>query len=139
MAQHLTPIDGGSEDGLSRYEQRALDRLLRGDSVSSVAEEIGVHRSTIYRYFKREPFMRAYREGRRQATENAVARLQALTSEAIEAVERVLVCGDPALELRAAIAVLDRALQGVNVFDLVQQLDELRAQREMLYGKRGGT
>ncbi len=120
---------GGGEGGLSRYQQQALDGLLQGNSVAEVAADIGLNRSTIYRYLKDPRFMREYRAARRQNTEEAISRLQGMTLKAVEAIGRVLRCGEPSLELRAANAVIDRALGGLNLFDLVEQIEELKRER----------
>jgi hypothetical protein len=46
-------------ESLSPEQQKALQLLAAGQSIPKVAENVGVHRATIYRWITREPYFRA--------------------------------------------------------------------------------
>ena len=85
--------------------------LLEGHTLTQAAEELGVHRSTCWRWLQR-PEVRT--ELRRQREERMAAVREELAATALEATRylRSLVQDDeqsPSVRLRAACAVLDRA------------------------------
>jgi hypothetical protein len=62
-----------------------------------------------------------------RAVEGAVAGLQRASEGAVATLERNLTSGVPSVEVRAAMAILDYALKGVETYDLLERLEDLEA------------
>jgi hypothetical protein len=57
--------------------------------------------------------------------EGAIGRLQAVATLAVDALERNLRCGIPAVEVGAARSVLDHAIKAVETVDLLERIEVL--------------
>src|SRR5262249_33731567 len=112
----------------------AVAALLAEPTIERAAQSAGVGYRTLKLWLTQADFLAAYRAARREIVEGAVMRLQQAALAAVLALERNLTCGKPAAEIAAARAVLEQALGGVQLFDLAQQLADLRAQ----VGEAGG-
>ena len=63
--------------------------------------------------------------------EAAVGQVQRASAQAVDVLRRNLNCGNPSVEVRAAIAILDKAMAGVELIDVTNRLEEIeRAIRE---------
>jgi hypothetical protein len=113
---------------LSGRQAAAVAALLSEPTVAKAAARARVGERTLLRWLKEPRFAAEYRAARRAVVERAVAGLQLLTSKAVEALGRSLDCGKPPVEIRAALGVLDRALAGVELFDLASLADRLEEQ-----------
>jgi hypothetical protein len=89
------------------------------------AAKIGVSPATLRRWRKKPRFVAAYREARRLVVEAAVARLQASSALAVEALARNLNCKSPAAEIRAATTILELSLRGVELDGLIARIEQL--------------
>ena len=115
---------------------RALAALLSEPTIAQAAAKADVSESTLLRWLKDPAFSAAYRAARRSAVDAAVGRLQQAATEAVDALERNLRCGNPAVEVGAAKAVLDQAFRGVELADLAQRVQELEQAAEQAKGRR---
>ena len=91
--------------------QRGLDLLLAGATVPDVAREVGVNRSTVWRWTQEPEFaaqLRADRASRRYAVQEAI---HAVALEAVAYMATLVrdEAAPPAVRLKAACALLDRA------------------------------
>ena len=59
--------------------------------------------------------------------EGAIGRLQQAATEAVTTLQRNLTCGTPAVEVRAATAILDQAIKAIELFDVVERVEQLEA------------
>jgi hypothetical protein len=88
---------------------------------------------TLKTWLTQPDFLAAYRAARRQIVEAAVTRLQQVCLQAVLALHRNLSCGKPTAEIAAARAILEQAIQGVDLYDLagrVEALERQEAQRK---------
>jgi hypothetical protein len=88
---------------------------------------------------KDENFLWMYRQTRRGILENTVAKLQSLTFNAIDTLERNLNCENPNVEVRCAGIILEQAMKGLEILDVevrIQNLESLLRQEEV-YVKMG--
>ena len=70
---------------LSLDQAKAALALARGGTVSAAADSIGVHRSSIYNWFKSDPnFKQAIEEVRREWNERLIDEMRRLESLAVE-------------------------------------------------------
>jgi hypothetical protein len=87
---------------LSAAQEKAIEALLAGKSVTEAAIVADVNRTTVHRWLNDPRFDLALSRSRRELREAIRARLLALGSQAIDAVERSIVDGDT----NAALAIL---------------------------------
>jgi hypothetical protein len=121
---------------MERLQERAVAALLDRPTVSEAAAAVGIDESTLGVWLRDSAFQAAYAVARREILERTVARLLAVTGEAVEALRRNLGCGKPAAEIRAATAILDHAARGVEAVDLAEQIAAIKKQLEGLRGDR---
>jgi hypothetical protein len=100
---------------LSPPQQKALNTLASGQTISASAEAAGVSRLTVYRWLKTDPdFVALYNAWREEAVMAARTRLLSLTDVAVTAVADAMGKGDAkiALAVLKATGALDRPQLG---------------------------
>jgi transposase-like protein len=98
---------------LTPIQSQVIAGLLAGQSVSAVARENGIHRSTIYHWRLAHPYFKIVLDKARSRQQTAMFDLvQDLAEEAIEVVSALLSSEDANLRLRAAQAILRLANPG---------------------------
>ena len=115
----------GHGEKLERKQELAIVALLQQPTVDEVAQAVGVAPVTLWRWLQQADFREQYRAARRQVLEHAVTRLQQATSDAVATLRRNLTCRVPSVEVRAAQAILDQAVKGVEVLDLEARIAAL--------------
>jgi hypothetical protein len=115
----------GHGEKQERLQEQAVAALLSHPSIAAAAESLGVSDKSLRGWLREPAFKHAYREARRQVVEAAVARLQQAAGKAVETLERNLTCGHPGHENRAAAAILEYAVKGVEMLDVAQRLEAL--------------
>jgi hypothetical protein len=111
---------------LTDKQEAAIGFLLTERTQEKAAEKAGVGSATLRRWLGEPAFAAAYRLARRQLVEAAVGQLQQVTSEAVDALRRNLTCGNPCVEVRAATTILEQAVKGVELADLVEEVETLK-------------
>ena len=107
---------------------RPIAALLEHATITAAADAVGIGDKTLRRWLAEPDFQAAlYRTAREQAVRMAVGRLQGVLAKATEALERTMTCGTPATEVRAAVAVIEHAVKGVELLDLAERVDALEA------------
>jgi transposase-like protein len=92
---------------LTPIQNQVLAGLLAGKSVSAVARENGIHRSTVYHWRHEHPYFGiALEQARSRHQVNLYDFVQDLTEQALETVATMLESDDAAVRLRAAQAIL---------------------------------
>ena len=119
-------------DTLSPAQHKALTALLSEPTIRKAAEVAGCKERTIYHWLKQPPFALAYREARREATSQAIARLQQFSGHAAGTLVQLMAPANPAaVRLAAASKVLELAMKSVEIDDLTARLEAL----ENLYAR----
>lgn len=108
-------------------QERAIVALLSEPSIEAAAKTADVSDATIWRWMQQADFRAKLRDARRAVVEGAIGRLQQAATEAVSTLQRNLTCGTPAVEVRAATAILDQAIRAVELFDVVERVEELEA------------
>jgi hypothetical protein len=121
--------------GGKRKWEAAIAALLTQPTVGEAAEAAGVSYRCLKGWLVMPEFRRLYQDARRRVVDDAVAGVQRLCARAVEALGRNLDCDRPAVEIRAAVAVLNEAYRGMELLDLESEVAELRAKLE---GRRHG-
>ena len=110
-----------------RKKDEAIVALLSQRTTDDAARVAGISPSTLMRWLKEPAFQRAYREARRSAFSQSIARLQQASSTAVTALLKVMV--DPATpasaRVRAADIVLNHASNAIELDEIEARLTEL--------------
>jgi predicted DNA-binding transcriptional regulator AlpA len=116
-------------------QQRALAALIESSSIREASIKSGIGETTFYRFLKDAEFLKQYRQARRAMVENAITQAQAATNEAVETLKRNLNCEQPSVEIRAAALILDSAIKGVELIDVIERLEILENELEKQNGQ----
>lgn len=108
-----------------RKREQAIVALLSEPTHAAAAARAGIAEATLQRWLKRPDFLAAYRQARRRIVETALGRLQQVTGKAVDALERNLSCGHAAIEVRAALGILEHSARAVELADLMQRIEVL--------------
>jgi len=103
---------------LTPEQTRAAIALAQGATVTAAADSVGIHRSTLYNWFKDDPAFRcAVEEIRRERYERIKDQMRELETLALSRVRRILEddSAPAAIQLRAAILVLNRPLDHIGL------------------------
>jgi transposase-like protein len=112
---------------LGRKKEAAVQALLSQRNTEEAARAIGVVPRTLYRWLQEPDFCAAYREAKRAAFSQAIARVQTMTAPAISTLGKVMV--DPAApaasRVRAATSIVEFAAKAIEIEDLEARLKAL--------------
>jgi hypothetical protein len=98
--------------GVSRKHEMLIAALLAEPTLARAARRAGVSQRTLYRQLARPEFRAAYKRARQELVAAAVARLQSMAAEAVEALASIVRTGRKDSDrIRAAVALLDYALR----------------------------
>jgi transposase-like protein len=126
----------GHGEQLSRKQEAAIAALLSEKTVAEAAAKAGVGEKTLRTWLKKPSFAKAFADARQVVLSQTVTQLLQATEEAVETLKDELDGEKGSDRIKAAIAILDRAVKGVEQLDLAGQIGELRREIEEL--KRHG-
>jgi hypothetical protein len=110
-----------------RKQEEAIVALLTQRNVEEAAKSIGVAPKTLLRWMQIPEFQKAYREARRAAFSQSIARLQQASTAAVSTLLKVMV--DPntpaSTRVRAADSVLDHSKHAIEIEDIETRVTEL--------------
>jgi hypothetical protein len=112
---------------LGPKKENAIAALLSQRNAEEAARAVGVTARTLYRWMQDQAFSAAYREAKRAAFSQAIARLQTMTTAAVSTLGKVMVDQNApaASRVRAASSVLDFAAKAMEIEDLEARLAAL--------------
>lgn len=115
----------GSKFG--RKKEEAIAALLTHRNIDEAAKSIGVAPNTLLKWMKDPEFDRGYRDARRAAFGQSVARLQHGSTAAVATLLKVMVDPGtpPSTRVRAADSVLNHAAKAIELEDIEARLAEL--------------
>jgi transposase-like protein len=104
----------------TRKREEAIAALLNQRNIEEAAKSIGIGTQTLLRWLKIPEFQTAYREARRSAYGQSIARLQQATSAAVSTLLKIRVDTNspPWTRVRAADSDLDHAKQAIEIEDV---------------------
>jgi hypothetical protein len=112
---------------LGRKQEEAVAALLTQRNVEEAARAAGIGTRTLIRWMKLPEFQAAYREARRAAFGQAVARLQQGTSAAATTLLKTMI--DPntpaSVRVRAAEVIFNHAGKAIELEDIEARVAEL--------------
>jgi len=123
----------GHGSKLNRKLEDAVVAMLTQRNVEEAARSAGVSPATLMRWQKLPEFQVAYREARRAAFGQAVARLQQGTSAAATTLLKTMI--DPStpasVKVRAAEAIFNHAAKAIEIEDIEARVSELERAAEL--------
>jgi transposase-like protein len=112
-----------------RKQEEAIAALLTQRNIDEAAKSIGISPNTLLKWMKQPEFLTAYREARRDAYRQAVARLQQGTSAAATTLLKTMI--DPntpaSVKVRAAEAIFNHAAKAIEIEDIDARVSALEA------------
>ena len=112
---------------LGRKQEEAIVALLTQRNVEEAAPAAGIGGRTLLRWLRLPEFEAAYREARRAAFRQSIARLQQASGAAVSTLLKVML--DPSApastKVRAADCVLSHSAKAIEVEDLEVRVTEL--------------
>jgi hypothetical protein len=112
-----------------RKKEEAIAALLTQRNVEEAAKSIGISTHTLVRWLKVPEFQAEYREARRAAFGQSIARLQQASSAAVSVLLKIMV--DPnspaSTRVRAADSVLNHAKHAIEIEDIDVRVSALEA------------
>ena len=115
-----------------RKQEEAIAALLTQRNIDEAAKAVGIATNTLLKWMKLPEFQTAYREARRAAFGQAVARLQQGTSAAATTLLKTMI--DPAtpasVRVRAAEAIFSHAAKAIEIEDIEARVSELERAAE---------
>ncbi len=110
-----------------RKKEEAVAALLTNRNIEEAAKAVGIAPNTLLKWMKEPEFDAAYREAKRAAYGQAIARLQQGTSAAATTLLRVLI--DPntpaSVKVRAADSILNHSAKAIEIEDIEARVTEL--------------
>ncbi len=110
---------------LTAKQEKLIALLLTEKTIDEACKKMSINATTYWRWMQDEKFLRQYRKARRGILENTVAKLQSVTYQAIETLERNLTCESPAVEIRSAQIILEQSIKGLETLDVESRLEVL--------------
>jgi transposase-like protein len=123
---------------LGPKQEAAVLALLSQRNVEEAARVVGVTPKTLYRWMKESAFNAAYREAKRSAFSQSIARLHQMATAAVTTLGKVMLDPGtpPATKVRAADSILNHTAKAIELEDVEGRLSELeRASEEAKRGK----
>jgi len=121
---------------LSTRQQRALELLLAGQTITEAARAVGINRSTLTRWLASPHVRQALGEQRQRRMDEIHHRLAALTDRALDSLGAVLEGeAPPGAKVRAALGVIDVLLkvrEQTELVDRIERLERIVVEREDL-------
>ena len=114
---------------ITAKQEKAITALLTEISVVAAADKCGISLRTMFLWLKEPQFSETYRNARRDATSQAIARLQQNSSDAVTVLVDIMkdATAPKTIRVTAASKVLDIAIKSVEIDELAARLDALEA------------
>lgn len=122
---------------ISTKQEKLIVLLLTEKTIDEACKKAGVNATTYWRWMQDQNFLRAYRYTRRGILENTVAKLQSVTHQAIETLERNLNCENPGAEIRSAQIILEQSIKGLETLDVENRIETLEVLLKKLEKENG--
>ena len=122
----------GHGEKFGRKKEDAIAALLSQRNIEEAARAAGLGTRTLLRWLTLPEFQTAYREARRAAFGQAVARLQQGTSAAATTLLKTMIepGTPPSVRVRAAEAIFNHAAKAIEIEDIEARVAELERAAE---------
>ena len=120
----------------TRKMEEAVAAMLTQRTIEEAARSVGIGTPTLIRWQKEPEFQTAYREARRAAFGQSIARLQQASSAAVSVLIKVMADPNspPSTRVRAADSVLDHAAKAIEIEDIEVRVADLEMAAQISKG-----
>ena len=113
----------------ARKKEEAIIALLNHRNIEEAAKSVGIAAKTLLRWMKEPEFDPAYRNARRLAFSQSIARLQQMSGAAVATLGKLMIDPSTPASTRARVAdsILDHAAKAIELEDIevrVRALEE---------------
>ena len=110
-----------------RKKEAAIVALLTQRTTEDAARAVGIGGATLLRWQKEPEFQAGYREAKRAAYAQSIARLHQMSSAAVSTLGKVMVdpTTPPATKVRAADSILNHTIKAIEMEDIEARVTEL--------------
>jgi hypothetical protein len=127
----------GHGEKLSRKWEVAIAALLSEPTQEQAARKAGIAHKTLRNWLRMPEFAKAFRQARREIVDRAIQLLQQTTVDAVNTLKDSMADDKPAgVRVRAAQVIIEHALRALELTDLAEEQQELRAKLEELLRER---
>jgi hypothetical protein len=114
---------------LTPIQERAIVALLSHANTRTAAKAVGVDEATLWRWLQDKDFHAAYMTDRRETVQHALARLQQVSTEAVNTLREVMrdKTAKGSERVSAAKAIIEYSIKAVEIEDLAQRVEELES------------
>ena len=115
-----------------RKQEDAITALLTQRNIEEAAKAAGIGANTLLRWLKVPEFEKAYRDARRKAFGQSIARLQQGTSAAATTLLKLLIDQNTPASVRARVAdsIFNHAAKAIEIEDIEARVSELERATE---------
>jgi hypothetical protein len=115
-----------------RKQEEAIAALLTQRNIDEAAKAVGIATNTLLKWMKLPEFQKAYREARRAAFSQSIARLQQGTSAAATTLIKLLLDPNTPASVRARVAdsIFSHASKAIEIEDIEARVSELERAAE---------
>ena len=119
-----------------RKQEEAIAALLTSRNVEEAAKAVGIGVATLLRWLQVPEFQKAYRNARRAAFGQAIARLQQASTAAASTLMKLMVDPSipPSVRARAADSVLNHSKHAIEIEDIDVRVAALEHAAEVANG-----
>ncbi len=89
---------------LSIKQQGAIAALVSHRTIEDAAKSVGIGKTTIFRWLQEDTFSDAYRKARTQAVKQAIGRIQATCTEAVDVLREIMINREAPFSVRVTVA-----------------------------------
>ena len=120
---------GSPGSKFTRKKEEAIAALLTQRNIEEAAKSAGIGTQTLIRWMKLPEFDKAYREARRKAFGQSIARLQQGTSAAATTLLKLLIDQNTPASVRARVAeaIFNHAAKAIEIEDIEARVSALEA------------
>jgi hypothetical protein len=114
---------------LTPIQERAVIALLSHANIRTAAKSVGVDEATLWRWLQDKDFHAAYMIARRETVQHALARLQQISTEAVNTLREVMrdKTAKGSERVSAAKAIIEYSIKAVEIEDLASRVAELES------------
>ena len=114
---------------LTPIQERAVVSLLSHATMRTAAKAVAVDETTLWRWLQDKDFHTAYMTARRETVKHAIARLQQISTEAVNTLREVMKdkTAKGSERVSAAKAIIEYSIKAIEIEDLAQRVEELES------------
>ena len=121
-------MTNGMQQKLTRNQLRAIPYLVSCKTIDEAAQKARVSRCHIYKWLEDPSFKEELQRQRDIVTREALEKLKASITEAIDTLTSLLTSENENIKLRAAQGIIDHTLRAIELQDLEKRVSILEEQ-----------